>query len=109
MTNQPNDLKQGIDTLLAKDRATKHTLHANIELVILEEGNLDSLTPLADAILQLFTDRLKLVQIKPFDFVEPCEPDYSKESHAYHQGQWDMATRMESECSAIISKAMEEA
>lgn len=29
-----------------------------------------------------------------FDFVEPCEPDCSPERHAYHQGQWDMAGRM---------------
>lgn len=30
----------------------------------------------------------------PFDFVEPCEPDCSEVRHAYHQGQWDLATRL---------------
>jgi len=29
-----------------------------------------------------------------FDFVEPCEPDCTPERHAYHQGQWDMAGRV---------------
>lgn len=33
-------------------------------------------------------------RIDPFDFVQPCEPDCSKERHAYHRGQWDMATRI---------------
>lgn len=33
----------------------------------------------------------------PFDYVEPCEPDCSKERHAYHQGQWDLATRLSQE------------
>lgn len=26
--------------------------------------------------------------------VQPCEPDCTPERHAYHQGQWDMATRL---------------
>lgn len=30
----------------------------------------------------------------PFDFVEPCEPECTPERHAYHQGQWDMAGRI---------------
>lgn len=30
----------------------------------------------------------------PFDFVESCEPDCTPERHAYHQGQWDMAKRI---------------
>jgi len=34
-------------------------------------------------------------RIDPFDFVEPCEPNCSKERHAYHEGQWDMANRIE--------------
>ena len=34
-------------------------------------------------------------QVDPFDFVWPCEPDCSKERHAYHQGQWDIANRSE--------------
>lgn len=32
--------------------------------------------------------------IDPFNFVESCEPDCSPERHAYHQGQWDMAGRI---------------
>lgn len=32
-----------------------------------------------------------------FDFVEPCEPECSPERHAYHQGQWDMATRVKNQ------------
>lgn len=32
--------------------------------------------------------------LDPFDFVEPCEPDCSPVRHAYHKGQWDMATKM---------------
>lgn len=31
----------------------------------------------------------------PYDYIEPCEPDCSPERHAYHQGQWDMAGRIE--------------
>lgn len=36
----------------------------------------------------------RLDQFKPFDFVEPCEPDCTPEQHAYHRGQWDMAGRI---------------
>lgn len=37
----------------------------------------------------------KLVKLLDFyDHVEPCEPDCTPERHAYHQGQWDMAGRM---------------
>lgn len=32
--------------------------------------------------------------IDPFDYVEPCEVNCTDVRHAYHQGQWDMATRM---------------
>lgn len=32
--------------------------------------------------------------LNPFDYVEPCEENCTPERHAYHQGQWDMATRM---------------
>lgn len=37
----------------------------------------------------------RLLAFEPFDFVEPCEPECTKERHAYHQGQWDMAVRLE--------------
>lgn len=41
------------------------------------------------------TQKLVEARIKPFDFVEPCEPKCTPERHAYHQGQWDMALRIE--------------
>ncbi len=34
------------------------------------------------------------IEEDPFDFVEPCEPDCTPERHSYHQGQWDMAIRI---------------
>lgn len=34
-------------------------------------------------------------EFRPFDFVEPCEPDCSPERHSYHRGQWDMAQHIE--------------
>lgn len=36
----------------------------------------------------------QVAQLDPFDFVKPCEENCTKERHAYHQGQWDMAERM---------------
>ena len=36
-------------------------------------------------------------RIDPFDFVESCEENCTEERHAYHQGQWDMATRIEAQ------------
>lgn len=36
-------------------------------------------------------------RIDPFDFVESCEPDCDDVRHAYHQGQWDMATRIKAQ------------
>ena len=48
-----------------------------------------------EAILEsLIDERVKEARIDPFDFVESCEPDCSNERHAYHQGQWDMAGRI---------------
>ena len=51
-----------------------------------------------EAIMQLITaDRNRVAleaRIDPFEFVEPCEPDCDDVRHAYHQGQWDMATRI---------------
>lgn len=40
-------------------------------------------------------------RIDPFDFVQPCKPDCSKERHAYHQGQWDMAERIEAQLNQL--------
>lgn len=54
-----------------------------------------------EAIMQLITaDRKRAVleaRIEPFDFVESCEPDCDDVRHAYHQGQWDMATRIKAQ------------
>lgn len=44
-----------------------------------------------DEIMALF-DAQKL---DPFDFVQPCEPECTPERHAYHEGQWHMATRIQ--------------
>lgn len=38
---------------------------------------------------------VNVLELDIFSFVEGCEPDCSKERHAYHQGQWDMALRIE--------------
>ncbi len=39
--------------------------------------------------------RLKTLNVlDPFDYVEPCEPECSAERHARHQGQWDMALKI---------------
>lgn len=40
-------------------------------------------------------NRHRKAEFDPFYYVEPCEPECSKERQAYHQGQWDMAVRME--------------
>lgn len=59
-------------------------------------GNLDCPTPTLDAAIQTYVQREVLKgRIDPFDFVQPCEPECTPERHQYHQGQWDMATRME--------------
>lgn len=46
-----------------------------------------------DSLLALVDSEISRRQ-DPFDYVEPCEPECTKERHAYHQGQWDMAVRM---------------
>ena len=54
-----------------------------------------------EAIMQLITADRKRVELEaridPFDFVESCEPDCDDVRHAYHQGQWDMATRIKAQ------------
>ena len=51
--------------------------------------------------VQLITaDRKRVAleaRIDPFNFVDPCEPDCDDVRHAYHQGQWDMANRIEAQ------------
>ena len=61
----------------------------------------NNLTLTLDEVSQLITADRKRVAIEaridPFEFVEPCEPDCDEVRHAYHQGQWDMATRIEAQ------------
>lgn len=88
-----DDLLQQIAYIGHKAGAGEDTLNAN---------NLYEQTQIAvkrakTQLLQLKHKWEREAQIKPFDFVEPCEPDCSKERHAYHQGQWDMAVRIEAE------------
>lgn len=45
-----------------------------------------------------------VAMFNPFDYVESCEPDCGAERHAYHQGQWDMAMRINAAMGAISSK-----
>jgi len=40
----------------------------------------------------------------PFNFVEPCEPECLPERHAYHQGQWDMAVRIDTAITEMETK-----
>ena len=49
------------------------------------------------AITSLIKELVAEARIDPFDFVEPCEPDCDDVRHAYHQGQWDMATRIKAQ------------
>lgn len=49
-SNNPN-----LDEILAKDMATQHTPDGNILMVIMDEGNLDSMIPLKEAIQAYIT------------------------------------------------------
>ena len=49
----------------------------------------------AEVILTWHRAEVDKARRDPFDFVEPCETECTPERHAYHRGQWDMATRME--------------
>ena len=43
------------------------------------------------------TEKLKLLaEVRERVDAEPCEPDCTKERHAYHHGQWDMQVEVES-------------
>ncbi len=57
--------------------------------------------PYKKAVLELITADRKRVELEaridPFEFVESCEPDCDDVRHAYHQGQWDMATRIKAQ------------
>ena len=77
------------------------------EAILLEFKNVHRLAPAdytencTNIVMQLITaDRKRVAleaRIDPFEFVEPCEPDCDDVRHAYHQGQWDMATRIEAQ------------
>ena len=53
------------------------------------------------ALLDQHKKRELEARIDPFEFVEPCEPDCDDVRHAYHQGQWDMATRIKAQQEAL--------
>lgn len=42
--------------------------------------------------------------LDPFMYVLPCVEDCTPEQHAYHQGQWDMALRIEEELAKKVSQ-----
>lgn len=52
------------------------------------QGNLE-------AARDYLNEYISSAKLDPFDFVESCEPDCDDVRHAYHQGQWDMAKRIE--------------
>ena len=59
-----------------------------------EDAHLDDACRVAkQAILAHFQAK----ELDPYSFVEPCEPECSPERHAYHQGQWDMAGRIQTQ------------
>ena len=49
------------------------------------------------ALTSLIKELVAEARIDPFEFVEPCEPDCDDVRHAYHKGQWDMATRIKTQ------------
>ena len=86
---QPSELEQVLIDAI-------HNFNTNDMLGVSED------TIMQKSIEQPLKDLTRYVQsavlagkIDPFAFVEPCEPECSPERHAYHQGQWDMATRIE--------------
>ena len=65
------------------------------EIKIASESLLAIQTEAKQALASLIKELVAKARIDPFDFVESCEPDCDNVRHAYHQGQWDMATRIE--------------
>lgn len=57
-THIPRDIMSDttIDDLLAKARAIKHTNNGTIEMVIMKEGDLSSMTPLKSALYDLMLE-----------------------------------------------------
>ena len=64
-------------------------------------ANQEALDKTKEEPMQAILDWHKKIELQarldPFDFVEPCEPDCDDVRHAYHQGQWDMATRIKAQ------------
>lgn len=49
---------------------------------------------MADRVFDFVYSYIESTKFNPFDFVQPCEPECTTERHAYHEGQWDMALRI---------------
>lgn len=61
-----------LDEILTKDRATTHGKDENVELVVMEDGNLDSMIPLKTAILAWHEQELlkaRLDEIERSDYL----------------------------------------
>lgn len=46
---------------------------------------------------RIYVDKLPtaiMMTLDPFDYVEPCQPNCTPEQHARHEGQWDMACKI---------------
>lgn len=82
------------------DKLTYEWIHKNVDSTLGFINWTAGHKSLTDFVAQLLTkERERVIDgvvglVDYFDFVEPCEPDCTKERHAYHQGQWDMAGRM---------------
>ena len=88
------------DEILSNFRQSSLIINANNSLGAGEKGRdafIQSLDEAKQAITSLIKELVADARIDPFDFVEPCEPDCDNVRHAYHQGQWDMATRIKAQ------------
>jgi hypothetical protein len=93
-------LDKQIEEILIKSALYDGAVTADYEYDLLpsESSELDA-KDLAKAIAQavqeaLAKQREELTKII-WEEVEPCEPDCDDVRHATHQGQWDMAVRLE--------------
>ena len=72
--------------------AAKQSLHQLIQYLLEEERR--DYKILVNTILEAKENELRNARVDPFEFVESCEENCTDVRHAYHQGQWDMATRI---------------
>ena len=89
-TEQDKELRKAIEEIIIADDYS-HGVHMK---------TIDKMEKLITA------DRKRVeleARIEPFDFVEPCEPDCDDVRHAYHQGQWDMATRIKAQQEEVLN------